>query len=127
VGYNQDGAQYVIADLKGFTARQVAGLMLNITAYLIEDTPVDTGWARSNWVPSIGEAFADLDGSRKSVSGAAQQGGMLDVAAYDDLAVGDLFITNNVPYILSLNAGHSQQAPAGFVEAAIERGIAGFR
>ena len=31
------------------------------------------------------------------------------------------YITNNVPYINKLNDGHSSQAPAHFVEAAIDQ------
>ena len=32
-------------------------------------------------------------------------------------------IRNDVPYVGRLNAGSSRQAPAGFVEAAIDRGL----
>ena len=35
------------------------------------------------------------------------------------------YLVNNVPYIGVLDQGHSQQAPAGFVQAAIDRSIRG--
>lgn len=34
-----------------------------------------------------------------------------------------IYISNNLPYIRPLNDGHSTQAPAGFVDAAIQRGV----
>lgn len=34
----------------------------------------------------------------------------------------DIHLTNNLPYIKPLNEGSSHQAPAGFVEVAIENG-----
>ena len=37
--------------------------------------------------------------------------------------MGPIYITNNVPYINSLNGGHSQHAPAGFVERAIVKAV----
>lgn len=121
---NTEGATFVITQLKEFSAKKVAKLMLAITDILIRNTPVDTGWARSNWVPSIGRAFDGVANDPSRVSTAEQESGSLEVAGYLDFAWGDLFITNNVPYILPLNEGHSAQAPAGFVQAAIEQGIA---
>jgi hypothetical protein len=94
-------------------AAAVLGLALEIHGNLVEDTPVDTGHARNNWVPSQGvpvayEADAAVDP-------------LLTFATAPPDA--PLYITNNVPYIVSLDEGHSPQAPAGFVKAAIERAI----
>ncbi len=84
-------------------------------------TPVDTGHARANWVPSIGAPF------RSEVSGtssAEHDTGVAQVLGYK-LASGQmLYVSNNVPYIRRLNDGWSQQAPALFVEACIDRAIA---
>lgn len=33
------------------------------------------------------------------------------------------FVANNVAYIQRLDAGHSQQAPAGFVRAALAKAV----
>jgi hypothetical protein len=37
--------------------------------------------------------------------------------------MGEVHVSNAVPYVQSLNDGHSQQAPAGFVQAAIAKAV----
>lgn len=97
-------------------------LVLAITANLIKATPVNTGWARANWVPSIGTPYTATAGTEKSVSNADQQAGQASVLSYK-LAGGLLYVSNNVPYIGILNYGSSKQAPAGFVELAIAQAL----
>lgn len=80
-------------------------------------TPVATGHARANWVPSVGAPHAGED------SGAASAAGTAQIMAYV-LEQGPLWVSNNVPYIRFLNYGSSQQAPAMFVEAAVMRAFA---
>lgn len=76
-------------------------------------TPVDTGHARANWVPSVGAPFGiEVDDDAAHDSGAAQ------VVGYK-LGDGPAWLSNNVPYIQLLNDGWSKQRPAGFVEACI--------
>lgn len=76
-------------------------------------TPVDTGHARANWVPSIGDPFgAEVD------SESAYEAGVAAVLGYE-LGDGAAWVSNNVPYILMLNDGWSKQRPAGFVEICI--------
>lgn len=81
-------------------------------------TPVDTGHARRNWIPSVG-----TPNTEEAQSDAAYAQGVAQVLAYE-LANGALWIANVVPYIRRLNYGHSQQAPPGFVEMAIDRALA---
>jgi hypothetical protein len=88
-------------------------LALEIDKELRKATPVDTGHARRNWVPSVGEPHEGV-----VTSEAAHAAGVAAVVAYE-LASGSLWVSNSVPYIRRLNYGHSQQAPAGFVERAI--------
>lgn len=103
-------------------------LTTNITAELIEVTPRDTGWAASNWIPSLNTPFTEnsqiTNPTQGQVSTARieQQAGLAQVLAYR-LPLGNLFIVNNVPYILPLNNGSSQQAPAMFIQQGIARGI----
>jgi len=113
----------IVKLLHGFTSKLIRKITLDITANLIEDTPVDTGWAQSNWVPRFGTEFSKPDGTRESVSKAAQQQGIALIAATYSLDDGFIWITNNVPYIVNLNEGSSKKAPAGYVQAAILRGI----
>ena len=121
----------VIGDLKDFTEKKVKRLTLEVTSQLIERTPVDTGWARANWVPNIGSpietdlSFIQSEEDRLASVGSArsdQQAGIASVFTYR-LDQGPVFVSNNVPYIQVLNSGSSDQAPAAFVEAAIQTAV----
>ena len=118
----------LIEALNEFVEQVVVGLSTNATANLIEDTPVDTGWARSNWVPTIGVSFEGTAGTRESAEQGSlnpgpQQSGLASIAASYRLQNGSVFVTNNVPYIVELNEGSSSQAPSGFVQMGIDRAI----
>lgn len=117
----------VVLALKGLTDKMAKRLTLRVTANLIEDTPVDTGWASSNWVPSIGVPFTSIagskDGSKVTLDRSPSERGKADVVANYTLDKGAIYISNNVPYIKFLNEGSSAQAPALFVEAAVERAL----
>lgn len=122
----------IVGELDGLTEKVVTKLTLDITANLIEATPVDTGWARANWVPNIGSAYDPGDviefdsreerQSRTPQARADQQAGTASVLTYR-LERGPIFVTNNVPYIQILNEGSSRQAPSAFIESAIQQGI----
>lgn len=119
----------IIADLDRLTEREMVALTLEVTANLREDTPVDTGWAAANWVPSVGSQAADppqLPGRANPgdvVSALARAGeGEAELLGYR-LSQGSTFVTNGVPYIQPLNNGSSAKAPAGFVQAGVERAV----
>lgn len=101
--------------------RAAKALIIEIARELKRSTPVDTGHARANWIPSIGSPNTAEDSS-----GALAQAGAALVAAYK-LSSGKLFVTNVVPYIRRLNEGSSTQAPALFVESAVKRAVATIR
>lgn len=115
----RDGRVDVIAKLRGATAASVRRLALGTLDRLVDATPVDTGHARSNWVLSVGTPFTGVDGSKDAVSEAAQDAGRAAVSKYR-LSQGPVLLSNNVEYLAILNEGSSTQAPAGFVESAIE-------
>lgn len=94
----------------------VARIAVNVTHELVAITPVDTGWARANWIPAVGQPARGTGTSR-------QAAGLAEVVAFR-LEHGKAFVSNNVPYIRRLNAGHSKQAPAAFVEYAVAKGVA---
>ena len=88
---------------------------------IVSETPVKTGRARSNWIPSIDSpsdaTTEDIDETGSKAMEAARQlaGGV---------SLGQRFwISNNLPYIVPLNEGHSDQAPSGYVEDAIKEGF----
>lgn len=114
------------AALEAHLQKVIAGVASDIgravTNRLVEATPEDTTHAKTNWVPSIGAPFDGVAGSKASPSSVEQSVGLAQLQAYR-LEQGDIDVTNNVDYIHQLNAGSSPQAPAGFVEAAIEEAI----
>jgi len=95
-------------------------------------TPVDTGWARANWIPVLGQPSRrpapqptnqDVSAAAAALSG-QQEAAIAGIALSYTLAKGAVTIANNVPYIVALNEGSSKQAPRGFVQSAIkEAGI----
>ncbi len=110
------------AALRKAVGRAAKALTLAIDAELRKNpsaggTPVDTGHARANWVPSIGSPHTgEVEGSAAHAQGVSQ------IIAYE-LEQGPLYVANGVPYIQRLNYGHSKQAPALFVEAAVDRAL----
>jgi hypothetical protein len=108
--------------------RQVA---LAVDQAVVVGTPVDTGTARSNWIVSLGEAVDNVIEPYAPTS----KGGVNETAnARAAMAQGEkeirqskpeeaIHITNNVDYIEPLNQGHSAQAPAMFVESAVDAGV----
>ena len=84
-------------------------------AALVRATPVDTGRARSNWIPSLNSPdYRIVDINQKPDLAAA----VANMKPTDTI-----FITNSLPYIRRLNDGYSAQAPAGFVQAAVQSAV----
>lgn len=125
---NRAQVRAIVKELRNVTARLITKITLDLDANLRESTPIDTGWARANWVPAIGtphlENLEGIDPKSVDVSAAQQKAanGKARVLGYK-LVKGKVFVTNNVPYISRLNAGSSKQAPAGFVQRAIAKAV----
>lgn len=101
---------------------------------VVRGTPVDTGRARSNWVVTKNAPFGGVippysPGTKLGISetgnaaGAIGQGSLV-IATFRLLKDTTIYITNNIGYVRKLNDGSSTQAPAGFIEAAIQAGAA---
>lgn len=126
-------------------AQLVRKVALAIDQSLVLATPVDTGRARSNWQVAVGAApqgevttFTSPVVNKRTKAGEAtlSAGVAANGAAATEFALtaaleatknfqgGVIYITNNLPYIIPLNDGHSTQAPKGFVQTAILNGIA---
>lgn len=97
---------------------------------VVMGTPVDTGRARSNWIAQIGsapdetiEAYApgkDGDTEASNTQAALDQAEAV-IRGYTEGQ--EIHITNNLPYIQRLNDGYSSQAPANFVEQAVQEAL----
>lgn len=109
---------------------------LAIDQVAVITTPVDTGFARSNWIAAIGtspvrtiEPYAP--GNRLGLNESSNAQGALNQARIAITARrpegGDVYIVNNTPYIETLNNGSSAQAPKNFVELAVQAGIQAVR
>lgn len=94
---------------------------------VVSSTPVDTGRARSNWIASIGAPSSDVieahapgkDGSTEAENTqAATNQAEAVISGYR--AGEEIHISNNLPYIQALNDGSSAQAPANFIETAVQ-------
>jgi hypothetical protein len=105
----------IMAALDRHVEQAVVRVAVNVTAELTATTPVDTGWARANWIPSLRTPASGTGATR-------QAAGLAEVVAFR-IADGKALVTNNVPYIRFLNGGSSKQAPAMFVEQAVAKAV----
>ena len=101
---------------------------LQVFTNLVENTPVDTGRAKMGWNVDInivdvtipeptGKEPGKHEGDRQ-YNGQEKALGVTAKYKTEDI----VYISNNLPYIVPLNEGHSQQAPTGFIDRAISVG-----
>lgn len=112
----------VMGELRKFVRDTVVKVTVNATAELSEDTPRDTGWAASNWIPRIGQRTDLPFGDKLTVSEGGKALGLAEVVTSYALPQ-IVHVTNPVYYIGDLNNGTSAQAPRFFVETAIAKAI----
>lgn len=95
--------------------RAFRAIALTVDQRVVLRTAVDTGRARGNWFCSIGEPSTAVLDDRFDATG----GRALDeiAATIVDAQLGDVvWLTNNLPYILKLENGWSNQSPQGMVD-----------
>ena len=88
---------------------------------IVEKTPVDTGRAQASWnftVDSVREE-SKPPGKYPSAKSDAKKG--RDAESKKVTPASTVYITNNLPYILPLEHGHSGQAPNGMVSTTVAR------
>lgn len=108
-------------------------LFFELYKRLLMGTPIDTGQARANWIPSVGSVSDEvLIGKLSSAGqiGAAPTGEELQairgqIALLKSLPVGQTaWIVNNLDYVVALDEGHgSTQAPAGIAKIACQGAV----
>jgi hypothetical protein len=94
---------------------------ITIQTELTTTTPVDTGRAKGNWLPSVNTPNKSKGGVVSDVSHSIRDR-VANIKFSDTI-----YINNNLPYIIPLNGGSSEQRAAGFVERAIQIGKASIR
>lgn len=94
-------------------------IVLDLFRSVILDTPVDTGRARGNWQTNVGEAARGTIDRADKEGTAAIQDVLSTLSTLTDDEV--IHLTNNLPYIIPLEQGSSQQAPHGMVARNVRR------
>ena len=128
VGKDQD-----LARIKQELEKEFIDFLLEFYAVVTRTTPVDTGYARVNWLIDFGRIVARLVGTRPNVRGRAPRSGALIAAPTGQLLTtwkieaGNVFIHNSVDYIVFLDEGSSPQADQGILDPALAatRGLLG--
>lgn len=82
-------------------------------------TPKDTGRAAASWNASARTANYTTKGPTYNSPGTAVKDG-IDTTRMGR-AMDDYYVANAIDYLGKLNDGHSQKAPAGFIELAHDR------
>lgn len=123
--------------------RLAVDVSTNIAYEVARRTPVDTAYARANWITSLKPTNDVLmpykmypSRYRKTKRGLPGKGGSFTervnswgvreqaiAALINKKPEAAVYITNNTPYIGALNMGTSKQAPAGFVGMGITAGM----
>ncbi len=99
--------------------RQVKALAaVRASSVVAQDTPVASGFTRSNWVTAIGAADLSPRSIRSVGDVASEAQGVAIAARLED----SIHIANGgekAPWLAGLNDGNSQKAPAGFFQGAV--------
>jgi hypothetical protein len=93
--------------------------LIGMTLYkeIVAGNPVDTGFSASNWNLSVGAPDYSVSGERDPKATYAPK----EPSPPDNPDMEPIFISNGVDYVIFLEEGHSQQAPTGFIQVAIEK------
>tara|TARA_Y100000310_G_scaffold255696_1_gene263232 strand:- start:10476 stop:10889 length:414 start_codon:yes stop_codon:yes gene_type:complete len=86
---------------------------------IVLKNPVDTSRSQSNWNVTLDTPSDDADYKRMEDN----PGGVIarGASTIDKARIGtDIWITNNIDYIVKLEHGHSRQAPNGMVRPTLE-------
>jgi hypothetical protein len=147
---NPDGARIAL-ELTTLTEKVIGQLLLRSLQSVTAATPVDTGFARGHWTPSVGAPVTAparppkkvvlTPGGKVSGTGtvdrkaarsegsAARAANLAKARSLSEtykLSMGRPYLSNNVPYIVYLNEGSSAQAGAKFIEKAVDKAVRSF-
>lgn len=111
------------AEIKTGVERTVRKAALRADQVAVTTTPVDTGRAKGNWVPTVGAPYFGPERPEDKSGQAVLDECQRVVATYrspDSDTLGSIFLTNGVPYIVRLDNGWSKKAPRGMSRFAIQ-------
>jgi len=114
------GIRELRAEIKKVVVETVKKTALRVNQTIILATPVDTGRARANWIATVGFGNAiKVDDVDPTGGATISKNTQTIITAKEELEM-EIHLTNNLDYIIPLNNGHSGQAPAGFIEKAVQ-------
>ena len=100
-------------------------LAFDIFADIVAQTPVDTGRAMNNWNISVNvpdRSTTKTGGKKGSIRGVKKGEALTTIASLRPFST--VWISNSLPYIVFLNEGSSDKAPAGWVDRAVFNNLA---
>ena len=105
--------------------RIIKDVVSSIFISLQPNTPLQTGWLRSNWLISINTPRVSPIGSKKNISPAlsAQKASFTKFLSQSLNNVEIIFLNNNVPYGEFVNNGTSTRPPTNFVQKSVLIGL----
>jgi len=124
-GSPKQQARAINRDLLFVASFAAVAITLDIHANLVaapsdDGTPIDTGFASSNWIPKVGPGPTAAVGAPEAVTRGPQEQGVAEVLGYEVQSGGILTVTNNANYIEALNVRHPR---AGFVERGVKKAL----
>lgn len=109
VQFNLDGLTENVAATADIVQRKAA---LDLFGELIQTTPIDTGRARAGW---------SMDARKGEDVPPPKASAYRPKNPVPPKGAPFILVFNNVEYIVRLNEGHSTQAPARFVQIAVDK------
>lgn len=125
--HNLKQVDWAVKVLEGYLDKTVEVLTIELEGQLHQETPKDTGFARSNWIASLDEPTTAPVGSKEAVSeGSGPAAAIKAGTTFDSTKNRRVYLTNHVPYVAKLNDGRqpTQKAPIGFVQLSITKAVA---
>lgn len=90
---------------------------LKVFTKLVQGNPVDTGRARASWTVNVNRPNRAVKPPKPSGTVAYPEPPFPEV----QVKLGEtIWISNSLPYIFSLEQGHSGQAPNGWIRVSVE-------
>ena len=113
-----DSLQGHVGGYKKRLSAVVRKSILGMTSEIIRATPLDTGMAKNNYFWGVDRVTA--------IEPTPDKSGSASIARAESFTAqwetgGVCYITNNLPYIMPLEFGHSTQAPAGMARITVEK------
>jgi len=104
--------------------RAIVSACYQISEAIVMGTPVDTGRARGNWIPTVNNPSR----STLTIDDKAGTMALSKIGAVTMNAPGNVYyLVNNLPYIQRLEYGWSQQFPQGMVRINVQNFQAALR